>query len=160
MDVRGGLLRRDPALCAAHLSRVPKRLLARAGAHLRLDPPKLQEPRLLGPPRDGVAVGHYRERSLRGLQDDHGRQSIEHPGVELPPRRVPRGAPRDRSARWRGGRLFFSGAPSRSPRCCPLAGVRNPYPSNFALRRLSTKLAKIFSCLSHMGDARNPNYKI
>src|SRR5215218_4370741 len=23
------------------------------------------------------------------------------------------GAPRDRSARWRGGRLFFSGAPSR-----------------------------------------------
>jgi hypothetical protein len=44
-DVRGGLLGRDPALRAAHLGRVAQRILARAGAHLRLDRLASQPPR-------------------------------------------------------------------------------------------------------------------
>src|SRR5215216_1575433 len=90
----GEIPRCAPPTSAAYPSASWREPARTSASTLRLDPPKPQEPRLLGPPRDGVAVGHYRERSLRGLQDDHGRQSIEHPGVELPPRRVPRGARR------------------------------------------------------------------
>src|SRR5215213_11660535 len=80
LDIRGGLLGRDPALRGAHHRHVSQRIVPRANSHLRLDRLQAAAP---GGRHAMVAVGQ--EQAIRGLEDDDWRQGVDHPGVALHP---------------------------------------------------------------------------
>src|SRR5215216_6990815 len=82
-DAGDGFLGGDATLCGAHLSGVLQRVVPRAAAHIRfyrLQPATSRSRYTI------VAVSE--EQPLCGVEDDDGRQCVEHLGVLLHPRGV------------------------------------------------------------------------
>src|SRR5215218_4810834 len=148
LDVRGGLLRRDPALRGTNRRRVSQRIVQRATSHLRLD--RLQAA-ASGGRHAMVAVGQ--EQTLRGLEDDDWRQGVDHPGVALHPRGVEVSLRVDRSVgeemvypQNRHAPIFAVGLRTRNPMAVPIhSSAWKGKSANFVMTEFY-ELALVLAC--------------